>query len=111
MTHNWTSIPDSLALYCPGCGAYKSLVALQMPSKPDDPCDGRLLMGYSPQAKTYNATTIKATFKGEPIGGLVDVAYDIQFESQVKCECGAKKLGVKDFAPGHSSWCAVVKKP
>jgi hypothetical protein len=27
-----------------------------------------------------------------------------------KCECGAKKTGIKDYKPGHSSWCP-VKEP
>lgn len=25
------------------------------------------------------------------------------------CKCGAHKLGVKDFAKGHSTWCDVYK--
>jgi hypothetical protein len=25
------------------------------------------------------------------------------------CECGAHKLGVKDYAKGHSTWCKVFK--
>jgi len=27
----------------------------------------------------------------------------------VVCECGAKKTGARDYAPGHSSWCPVVE--
>lgn len=27
------------------------------------------------------------------------------------CECGSKKLGVEDFAPGHSAWCPVAVNP
>jgi hypothetical protein len=26
---------------------------------------------------------------------------------KVVCECGSAKTGVKDYAPGHSSWCPV----
>lgn len=27
------------------------------------------------------------------------------------CECGAAKTGVKDYKPGHSSWCPVKETP
>jgi hypothetical protein len=36
-----------------------------------------------------------------------------EFKTEYKkpnCECGAHKIGVKDYTAGHSSWCAVASK-
>lgn len=52
------------------------------------------------------------------LGTFKDISYDISYDSdpvwvqgKKQCECGARKTGVKDYAPGHSSWCPVKEDP
>ena len=48
----------------------------------------------------------------EEIGIVKDVEYGLGYSiTPHACECGAAKTGIKDFKPGHSSWCPVKEKP
>jgi len=38
---------------------------------------------------------------------LINLQNDIQ---PSVCECGSRKVGVVDYAPGHSNWCPVKAK-
>lgn len=57
----------------------------------------------------------KADGTWEELGVVKNVEYNVVYDEgpvwvmplKKVCECGARKTGVKDFAPGHSSWCPV----
>jgi hypothetical protein len=42
------------------------------------------------------------------LNSTVDEAFTVLKKKE--CECGSKKIGIKDFEAGHSSWCPVSKK-
>lgn len=55
----------------------------------------------------------KADGTWEELDVINDITWSIpgQAVNGRVCECGARKTGVKDFAPGHSSWCPVKEVP
>lgn len=53
----------------------------------------------------------------EELGTINNIEYGVSYDKEPvwvlgkkECECGARKTGVKDFAPGHSDWCPVKEK-
>jgi hypothetical protein len=37
------------------------------------------------------------------------IMVNLSVDPKTICECGAKKTGARDYAPGHSSWCPVAE--
>lgn len=55
-----------------------------------------------PDEIDFKRHTTSQTIK---INGEVVGTVKVYSTSTIKCECGAAALGIKLYAPGHSSWC------
>lgn len=44
------------------------------------------------------------------LNDLPPIVFDPSHIKKKSCECGAHKLGMKAYGPGHSDWCPVKAK-
>ncbi len=57
----------------------------------------------------YNSNIYKGTFgPWPPLLPWEPLPDTIPIPKPFTCECGSAKIGVPDYAPGHSLWCPVA---